>query len=252
MSNKIEHIRDGLPSSNCILDMLEVQQLAQMFNLLPDILFWIKNKKSEIVYANSYFIQHIGRQNLADVEGLNDYDFAPRHIAKQFILDDKLVMQGQVVIDRLEMNVLKSGELCWFTTSKKPLYDCNETLIGSYGISRHLDKTSLALSGMEALKTPVEFVRKYYMDDICLDDLAKASHLSISALERRFKKYLSKTPKQYINEVRLENARRLLAETNMPIAVVANEVGFSDHSYFSRLFRLQFDELPSCFRENCR
>jgi transcriptional regulator GlxA family with amidase domain len=73
--------------------------------------------------------------------------------------------------------------------------------------------------------------------------------LSISALERRFKKYLRQTPTQFINEVRLENARRLLIETNIAIATIANDTGFADHSYFSRQFQKLFDRSPSAFRQ---
>jgi len=87
------------------------------------------------------------------------------------------------------------------------------------------------------------------MQPICLEELATITHLSISALERRFKKYLGKTPKQFINEVRLENARRLLIETNNTIATIANDTGFADHSYFSRQFQKLFKQSPSVFRK---
>ena len=105
---------------------------------------------------------------------------------------------------------------------------------------------------MDALKEPVAYVRKNYMQNICLEQLAEITHVSISALERRFKKFLGKTPKQYINEVRLENARRLLIETNIAIATIANDTGFAEHSYFSRQFQKLFDQCPSEYRqEHC-
>ena len=88
------------------------------------------------------------------------------------------------------------------------------------------------------------------MNDISMQQLADVAHLSISALERRFKKHLSKTPKQFINEFRLEMARKLLLETNLSIAVVASEVGFPDHSYFSKKFKRLFGQLPTQFRES--
>ncbi|WP_220735645.1 helix-turn-helix transcriptional regulator [Shewanella sp. c952] len=80
----------------------------------------------------------------------------------------------------------------------------------------------------------------------------RTAHLSISALERRFTKHLGQTPKQFINEVRLKNARRLLIETNESIANIAQETGFNDHSYFSRQFQRLFGKSPSQFRrEHC-
>ena len=49
--------------------------------------------------------------------------------------------------------------------------------------------------------------------------------------------------------MRLENARRLLIETNIAVATIANDTGFTDHSYFSRQFKKLFEQSPSAFRE---
>jgi len=105
------------------------------------------------------------------------------------------------------------------------------------------------LSSIDAIKAPVEYVRKNYHTDIAVHELADLAFLSVSALERRFKKYLAKTPKQFINEIRLENARRLLIETKLPIMEIAFRCGFSEHSYFSRQFKTLFGILPSQIRE---
>lgn len=223
-------------------------QVLRMYDLLPDILFWIKDLNSKIIYANSCFLEHIAVDSLDQVIGLDDYDFAPKHIARQFIADDQKVVKGEVVTDRLEMNIHGSGEIAWFTTTKRPLVDNKGNIIGSYGVSRHLEKTSLVLTAMVALKVPVAYIRENFQHKISLNDLASASHLSISALERRFKKFLSKTPQQYITEVRLENARRLLVETTLAISVIGDESGFPDPSYFSRKFQQEFGLLPSEFR----
>ncbi|WDD97942.1 AraC family transcriptional regulator [Thalassomonas actiniarum] len=235
------------------LQQLSVSQVIEMFDLMPDMLFWLKDAEGRIRYANQYFLEHQGVDSLSQAIGCSDYDFSPPHIARQFVVDDQKVMQGEVVTNRLEMNSESTGDISWFITSKRPLYNDKGQVIGSYGISRHLEKTTVAISSMEALKVPVDYIRKHYMYPVTLKELARASHLSVSALERRFKKYLKKTPKQFMNEVRLENARRLLVETALPIATVASESGFSDPSYFSRQFYRLFTQLPSEFRKShCR
>ncbi|WDE10696.1 helix-turn-helix domain-containing protein [Thalassomonas haliotis] len=235
------------------LQQLAVRQVLAMFDLMPDMLFWVKDAEGGIRYANQYFLEYLGLGNLSQAIGCSDYDFSPDHIARQFVVDDQKVMQGEVVTNRLEMNSEPMGDISWFITSKRPLYNDKGQVIGSYGISRHLEKTSIAISSMEVLKVPVDYIRKHYAGPVTLKELAQASHLSVSALERRFKKYLKKTPKQFINEVRLENARRLLVETTLPIATVAIDSGFGDPSYFSRQFYRLFAQRPSDFRKNhCR
>ncbi|MDN3637814.1 helix-turn-helix domain-containing protein [Simiduia curdlanivorans] len=243
-------MQEPLLENGNLLDLLGARQLADLFSLLPDILFWIKRRNGQIAYGNAEFLALIGVDNLQDAIGLTDFDFAPRYLARQYIADDERVMSGQNVTDRLELNHAAKGGLAWFSTTKRCLKASDGEVLGTYGVSRHLEKTSVALNAMQALKTPVDFIQQHFSQDICLAELAASTHLSISALERRFKKYLNKTPKQYIHQVRLEHARKLLAETTLPIAQVASESGFTDHSYFSRLFYRQFQELPSVFRIN--
>ena len=237
-----------MPNEN-LLNKVSVKQGLTMFDMLPDIIFWIKDTQCRVVYANQMFVEHLGYSNLEQVLGKSDSDLSPNHIAKQFIADDQKVMSGETVTDRLEMNINSAGEQAWFSTSKRPLFDENKLIIGSYGITRHLQKTVKTLSGIDELKIPVQFIRENFHNELSIDQLAEVAHLSISALERRFKKYLAKTPKQFIRQIRLDNARRLLVETKLPIAQVAYQSGFSDHSYFSRHFKLMFGELPSQLRQ---
>jgi AraC-like DNA-binding protein len=232
------------------VNQMGVEQLIRMFDLLPDVLFWLKDSDHYFIHANQAFIEHKGVKGIEKVIGKTDYDFSPAHIAKQFIRDDEKVLAGKSVTERLEMNMTQSGDTAWYTTSKRPITNEHGHIIGTYGITRHLEKQAKALSNVEAVKEPVDYIRQNFKHPFTIEELAEVAYLSVSALERRFKKYLAKTPKQFINEVRLENARKLLIETNMPIYQVGDETGFSDHSYFSKQFRLFFGELPSDFRRN--
>jgi AraC-like DNA-binding protein len=234
------------------IEQMGGEQLINMFDLLPGVLFWIKDNNHNFIHANQAFIDHKGVEGLNKIVGKTDFDFSPSHLAKQFIRDDNKILSGQSVTERLEMNMTQTGDAAWYATSKRPITNNQGEIIGSYGITRHLQKQTMALSGVEAVKVPVEYIRKNYHQHFSIDELAEVAHLSVSALERRFKKYLAKTPKQFITEIRLENARRLLVETNTPISQVGDETGFTDHSYFSKQFRLFFGELPSDFRKNSR
>lgn len=231
-----------------LLQQISTQQALQMFNLLPDVLFWVKDQQSRLMFANETYLDRFGYKQLEQIIGKCDYDLLPKHLAKQFIVDDQRVMAGEVVTDRLEMNLTNEGQVAWYLTSKRPLFDDQGGIIGSYGITRHLQKMSKTITGITALKAPVNYVHENYKQDITVEQLAAVAHLSISALERRFKKYLFKTPNQFIREVRLEKARKLLIESHIPIAEVAYQCGFSDHSYFSRHFKMMFHELPSQVR----
>lgn len=231
------------------LKQISTEQLVAMFDLVPNMLCWIKNSNSEFMYGNQYFLSHLGVNSLEQVMGKTDYDFSPKHIAKQFVVDDQKVMKGCSVNERLEINTLVSGDIAWFITSKYVLTNNENVVIGTFGLSKHLNKSHASTSSMDAVKIPVDFIRENYQRSITVKDIAQLSHLSISALERRFKKHLGLTPKQFINQIRLENARRLLIETQLPIAQIAHETGFTDNSYFTRQFMKYFEELPTTLRK---
>ncbi len=232
-----------------ILETIGVKHLIDMFDLLPNTLFWIKDENCRFLHVNRIFIAHSGLGCISKVIGKNDYAISPPHLARQYILDDKKVMEGHIVTDRIELNHLSSGKFGWFSTSKRPIHDENGKLIGTYGLTHYLEQTAQALSSIAPVRAPVEYIRQNYHQSITMDELANLACLSLSALERRFKKHLGKTPKQFINDVRLENARRQLIETKLPIIDIAFSCGFKEHSYFSKQFKALFGLLPSQVRK---
>jgi AraC-like DNA-binding protein len=194
------------------------------------------------------FLSQKGIPQLEQIIGKTDFFFSPKHMAQQFSNDDKKVMLGEKVTNRMELNITPKGDIAWFSTSKRCLKSNEGEILGTYGLTRHLNKTSKALSYMEELAKPIQFVKENYQQEISIEHLAKISHLSVSALERRFKKHLAKTPKQFINEFRLEQARKLIVETSKPIAEISFLTGFSEPSYFSKQYKKLFNILPSTSR----
>ena len=203
-----------------ITQQLTVKQVLNILEVIPDIIFWIKDERCKFIHANQLFIEHLGCKSIEQVLGKSDADFSPHHIANQFFVDDKKVMEGSFVTERLELNIDKSGEIAWFSTTKRPLFDDKNIIIGTYGFTRHLQKTVKTLSAYEQLNAPVKYIHQNFHLNISIEKLAEFSHMSVSALERRFQKCLAKTPKQFIREVRLEHARKQLIETTLPLSLI--------------------------------
>jgi AraC-like DNA-binding protein len=67
-------------------------------------------------------------------------------------------------------------------------------------------------------------------------------------LAQEFKRVYGTTVGQFSRSLRLEQARKLLAETREPISSIAVKTGFYDPAHFSRVFRSQFGLTPSEFR----
>ena len=82
--------------------------------------------------------------------------------------------------------------------------------------------------------------------------LSKMSGISISTLSRRFKKTTGVGLKSYLQNLRLEEARRLLRTGNLPVNQVARACGFKSGSYFNRLFSQTAKSSPQEFRRKYR
>lgn len=82
--------------------------------------------------------------------------------------------------------------------------------------------------------------------DLKVDDLARSCHVTRRQLERRLKKLERLTPGEYIRQVRLEQARKLL-EAGVPssIADLAQRVGFRDAKHFSKIFKSFYGVQPT-------
>ncbi len=74
--------------------------------------------------------------------------------------------------------------------------------------------------------------------------LAKQVGMSTRQLERLFRRYLSRSPKRYYMELRLQKARNLLMQTDMSVINVALACGFASPSHFSKCYRSHYDTTP--------
>ena len=82
--------------------------------------------------------------------------------------------------------------------------------------------------------------------------VAEVLGLSRRVFEQRFRSALHRNPKEEIVRVQMERAKMLLSGTDMPVALVAKESGFTSLAYFSRAFRQQIGLTPRDYRKQHR
>lgn len=93
------------------------------------------------------------------------------------------------------------------------------------------------------------YVRENYADaELSLDRVCSALNVSNSYFSTIFKKETGKSFIGYLTDYRMEQASRLLLETNEKNYVIANKVGYADPNYFSYVFKRQFGVSPSKYR----
>lgn len=125
---------------------------------------------------------------------------------------------------------------------------------------RLLRQLYLAYTGKESLpiadanaaiqQRMAEYIYKNYMDSVKLDDIAAAGSVSRSQCTKLFNAYTRLSPVAFLNHHRLEVSLELLRRTAASVAEIARSCGFSDQSYFSRLFQRQFGCTPLSYRKS--
>ncbi|MES2627307.1 MAG: helix-turn-helix domain-containing protein [Pseudomonadota bacterium] len=97
-----------------------------------------------------------------------------------------------------------------------------------------------------------DWMHSQYHAAINMEVLAEKFDISVRSLNRRFKRATGKTPMQYIQQVRMENAKELLRTSNLSIAEVGFNTGFPDCSYFTAQFKKAVSLTPSAYRDMVR
>ena len=104
----------------------------------------------------------------------------------------------------------------------------------------------------EALARVLNYLREGALKNLGVDDLARKAGLSRRVLERRFREVLRRTPAEEIRRARLDCARKLLVETDLPISSVSEASGFPNKCYFASLFGGHFGMTPAQYRHHSR
>jgi transcriptional regulator GlxA family with amidase domain len=90
----------------------------------------------------------------------------------------------------------------------------------------------------------IQMMERNIEEPISPSILAKHVAMSTRQLERLFRRYLSRSPKRYYMELRLQKARNLLMQTDMSVINVALACGFASPSHFSKCYRAHYATTP--------
>jgi len=137
--------------------------------------------------------------------------------------------------------------------SIKNLFDLRNTIRKRYqakvGISDDLELTKdQAVDAVieDEFVTKVRVLIERHIDDfdLTVEQLADAVHLSPSQLRRKLDALIGYSPKRFIRFLRLKRAKTLLIDKNRSVISVSYDCGFSDASYFTRVFKKEFGMTP--------
>jgi AraC family transcriptional regulator len=120
-------------------------------------------------------------------------------------------------------------------------------LFRHYTKGRPTEEASGGLSG-KRLRRTIEFIRENLARDLNLTEIATSAGMSPFHFARAFKQSTGVTPHQHLTRTRIEKAKQLLVQSDLPIVEVCSQVGFQSQSHFTTVFRRLTGLTPRIYR----
>lgn len=222
----------------------------------------------DLVLITSPDLEHVWEQNTCTSDDI-------REITIQFYLDlsdDGFLSRNPFHSLRKMLNEARKGlsfpmdaimhvyhQLDTLSSVKDGFYAVMQFLTILYELSRSEGARTLATSSYAKVEVESDsrrvlkvknYIAKNYMDEIRLNTLADIAGMSPSAFSRFFKLHTGRNLSDYIIEMRLGYASRMLVDTARSIAEISFQSGFNNLSNFNRIFKKKKGCSPSEFREN--
>lgn len=228
-----------------------VPPLQQLFDLLPDVTFFMKDRQGRFIMRNRHGCEYCQVSSERELIGKTDHDFHPKARADMYVKgDQKVIRTGEPIINAIEPAPEEDGSDRLIICSKIPVRDRQGRVIGIAGIHREVEGFRATPKSYGRLSEAVQHLHTHYAKPLTTRQLAKMVGVSSSQFARRFQKLFNATLRQYLLRVRVRAASRLLAQTDKSITEIAMEVGFYDHAHFSRTFSRLMGMGPLAFRKN--
>ncbi len=112
-----------------------------------------------------------------------------------------------------------------------------------------LVRHSLLESDKKDIIRAKEYIGRHYQENLTLDVLAQEIHMNPYYFSAFFKKQAGRNFKDYLNEIRMEHAVKLLLTTDKMAYEIALEAGYRDARTFSEMFQRKYGETPSNYRK---
>jgi AraC family transcriptional regulator len=123
-------------------------------------------------------------------------------------------------------------------------------LVRHYSVSRRAPEMFRGgLSGYNVRRAK-DFINEHLEQDLTLAGIAESVGLSQFHFARAFKLTTNLTPQQYLTERRVERAKHLLSESDLPLVEVSSRAGFKSQSHFTTLFRRFTGTTPKAWRQS--
>lgn len=173
-----------------------------------------------------------------------------RHDRKGFQETAEYILAGlQEISHRKQLSVART--LNWSEKAQKINFFNleNELSVILEEIFKEIADTTRFVHDKKLIQSVLNYIEKNYQDGVTLDEAAEHVHISPFYLSKLFKKELKINFVSYVMERKIEKAKDLLENTDMPVLNIAMELNYKEANYFSKVFKKVTGMTPSAYRK---
>ncbi len=174
-------------------------------------------------------------------------DLVRARVTELTVLLSRAALKGGADIDAIfGLNHSYLRELETLTTMEELVFWLNEVTLRfsqqvfDFASVKHVDSIYKAIA----------YIKENFMRKLTLEETARQVHFSSSYLSRIFKEETGYSFSSYLNLVRMEESKKLLANFDLSIVDIPTMVGFEDQSYYTKVFKRMFNTTPGKYRFN--
>lgn len=104
----------------------------------------------------------------------------------------------------------------------------------------------------DRLRSMITYIHRHYAEKITLSEIAEVSGISEREASRCFRKNLGHSPVEYLIGYRLGESKKLLQKSDLTVAEISQQCGFSDSAYYGKAFRKAYGMTPGVYRIQSR
>jgi AraC-like DNA-binding protein len=222
----------------------------ELFDRVPDTVFFIKDHEARYVAANETLAHRCGFPDSRALIGRKASEVFASPLGERFEAQDlKVLAEGLSIRGRMELHLYPDGGEGWCLTWKEPLIDADGLIRGLAGISRDAPALSGSAAPVSAaLSATLAYIDDHLDEPLRIPELAARAGLSPFQLDQRIRALFGLSPGQYLSRLRIGRACDRLRHTDAPLRELALECGYADQAAFTRQFHKSVGLTPGAYR----
>jgi len=232
-------------------DCIEAER-GDILYIPPEMIFRVDAKDGVAYIRGMKFDISILEQNMEnfDTEIFYMFYLQAKNMPVLIHVDHPLHDRLRILMDESYMEYSEK-EVCYKLPIRANIYLMMTSLLRYYCGSK--DETDrMVYHNVLRLRPVVTYIGEHFTEKIYIEKLADMISVSPDYFTKMFKDSIGKTPIDYINGLRVNYAMKLLCESEMSMAEIAEKIGFCNANYFHKIFKQYMDVSPLAYRKSTK